>query len=54
MRAAPAKARAWNNLGYAYEQAGRRGDARRAYERALVLDPDHYKARSNLNLLGDP
>ena len=54
VRAAPAKARAWNNLGYAYEQAGRRADARRAYERALVLDPDHYKARSNLNLLGDP
>ena len=52
--AAPAKARAWNNLGYAYEQAGRRGDARRAYEQALALDPDHYKARSNLNLLGDP
>ncbi len=54
VRAAPAKARAWNNLGYAYEQAARRGDARRAYERALALDPDHYKARSNLNLLGDP
>jgi hypothetical protein len=54
VRATPAKARAWNNLGYAYEQAGRRGDARRAYQQALALDPDHYKARSNLNLLGDP
>ena len=45
---APWNARAYNNLGYAYQQAGRAADARRAYEAALLFDPGHPKARANL------
>jgi protein O-mannosyl-transferase len=45
---APWNARAYNNLGYAYQQAGRAAEARRAYERALLFDPGHLKARANL------
>jgi Flp pilus assembly protein TadD len=45
---APWNARAYNNLGYAYQQAGRAADARRAYERALLFDPGHLRARANL------
>jgi tetratricopeptide (TPR) repeat protein len=44
----PASARAWNNLGYAYQLAGRREEARAAYQRALALDPEDLKARINL------
>lgn len=47
-RVSPGKARVWNNLGYAYVQAGDRERARVAFERALALDPDYYKARENL------
>jgi hypothetical protein len=50
-RAAPWNARAWNNLGYAYQQAGRTADARRAYEAALAFDPAHIRARFNLDSL---
>ena len=57
VRAAPGNARAWNNLGHAYELAGDRDRAREAYRRALVIDPAHPKAASNLDALhpaGDP
>jgi tetratricopeptide (TPR) repeat protein len=47
-RKSPGSARAWNNLGYAYQLAGRREEARAAYERALALDPEDVKARVNL------
>ena len=47
-RRAPWNARAHNNLGYAYQQAGRPDDARRAYEAALLFDPGHVRARANL------
>ena len=50
-RRAPWNARAYNNLGHAYQQAGRTQDARRAYEAALAFDPGHPKARMNLLLL---
>lgn len=49
--ASPRKARVWNNLGYAYEQAGRRDEAILAYDRALELDPDFWKARLNRQAL---
>jgi tetratricopeptide (TPR) repeat protein len=48
VRKSPGKARAWNNLGYAYQLEGRREEAKVAYERALALDPEHLPARLNL------
>jgi tetratricopeptide (TPR) repeat protein len=48
---APWNARGHNNLGYAYQEAGRVGDARREYETALFLDPANQKARFNLMFL---
>jgi Flp pilus assembly protein TadD len=47
-RRSPGKARAWNNLGYAYQQAGRFRDAEAAYLRALRVDPGYALARRNL------
>jgi tetratricopeptide (TPR) repeat protein len=47
-RKSPGKARAWNNLGYAYQQAGRFRDAEAAYLRALHIDPGYALARGNL------
>jgi len=45
---APAVSGIQNNLGIAYERAGRRDDAERAYERAVALDCRNDKAQSNL------
>ena len=53
-RRAPWNARAHNNLGYAYQQAGRIADARRAYQAALLVDSRHARARMNLQLLDPP
>jgi protein O-mannosyl-transferase len=50
---APWNARGHNNLGYAYEVAGRTQDARREYRSALLFDPTHAKARLNLHFLKD-
>jgi len=50
----PRSARAYNNLGYALQLEGRRDEARRAYERAVALDPAYDKARINLRLLSPP
>jgi len=47
-RKSPGKARSHNNLGYAYERAGRLPEAREAYLRALAVDPGHALARGNL------
>jgi tetratricopeptide (TPR) repeat protein len=47
-RKSPGKARVHNNLGYAYERAGRIREARAAYLRALAIDPGHTLARGNL------
>lgn len=44
----PDKGRVYNNLGYAYELAGRKEDARKAYRRALEIAPNHARAAANL------
>jgi len=51
VRSSPWNARAHNNLGYAYYEAGRKDDARREYRSALFWDPSFEKARGNLVLL---
>jgi tetratricopeptide (TPR) repeat protein len=48
---APWNARGHNNLGYAYQLAGRTEDARREYRAALIFEPRHAKARLNLEFL---
>jgi tetratricopeptide (TPR) repeat protein len=48
---APNHYRAWYNLGLASSMAGRRDEARQAYERALAVRPDHLESRINLGLL---
>jgi hypothetical protein len=48
---APWNARAHNNLGYAYQQAGRIDEARREYQAAELLAPGQTKARINLLLI---
>jgi tetratricopeptide (TPR) repeat protein len=55
VRKSPQSARAWNNLGFAYQQEERTDEARAAYEHALALDPEHIRARINLRgLSGSP
>lgn len=44
----PNKARAWNNLGFAYQLEDRKNDAVRAYCTAIGLNPGHVKAHNNL------
>lgn len=44
-------AAAHNNLGVAYERAGRIEDARRAYRKAVRLDPDNLSYRRNMAYL---
>jgi protein O-mannosyl-transferase len=51
VRSSPWNARGHNNLGYAYYQAGRKPEARREFETALILDRTEKKARANLVLL---
>jgi hypothetical protein len=48
---APWNARGHNNLGYAYQLAGRTQEARREYQAALLFDPRHAKALLNLHFL---
>jgi tetratricopeptide (TPR) repeat protein len=49
VRKSPGKARVLNNLGYAYDQAGRIHDAEAAYLQALAIDPGYALARRNLD-----
>lgn len=51
VRENPDNARARNNLGHSYEEAGRRDEARAQYREALRLKPDYTKAGVNLRLL---
>lgn len=53
-RDSPGLARPWTNLGWARQQAGDPEGARRAYTRALAIDPTHVQARVNLSLLPPP
>jgi len=53
VQASPAKARPWNNLGYALQTAGRTEEARAAYQQALALDPAQMQAGVNLRLLNE-
>ena len=46
----PSYGGAWNNLGIAYEQMGRFDDARKAYEKALALEPNNTLIRNNYDL----
>ena len=46
----PTYAQAWNNLGIAYEHEGKLNDARKAYEKALKLDPDNQYIKQNYEL----
>lgn len=52
-RKAPHNARAANNLGYAYALACRDDEAMREFRRSMELDPDDYRAPSNLRLLSE-
>lgn len=47
----PANPRAHNNLGWAFQLAGERGQARACFRRALELDPAYATARANLEAL---
>ena len=51
VRKSPAKARAHNNLGYAYYLSGSLAEAREAYRKALELNPGSVVTRNNLLLL---
>ena len=51
VRSSPNKARAHNNLGYAYFLAGKLSQAEQAYLTALKLKPDYSRAEYNLSAL---
>ena len=46
----PTYAAAWNDLGIAYEQLGRFDDARKAYEKAMEIEPGNTFIRQNYDL----
>jgi Flp pilus assembly protein TadD len=46
----PTYAAAYNNLAIAYEQQGKLDDARKAYEKALKLEPDNQYIKQNYEL----
>jgi Flp pilus assembly protein TadD len=46
----PTYAAAWNDLGIAYEEQGKFDLARKAYEKALQLDPNNSFIRQNYDL----
>ena len=46
----PTYAAAWNNLAIAYEHEGKFEEAKKAYERALELDPKNLMIRQNYDL----
>ena len=46
----PTYSAAWNNLAIAYEHEGKFEDAKKAYEKALELDPKNLLIRQNYDL----
>ena len=46
----PTYAAAWNNLAVAYEHEGKFEDAKKAYEKALALEPKNLMIRQNYDL----
>ena len=46
----PTYAAAWNNLAIAYEHEGKFDEAKKAYEKALELDPKNLMIRQNYDL----
>jgi len=46
----PNYAAAWNNLAIAYEHEGKFDDAKKAYEKALQLEPKNLMIRQNYDL----
>jgi Flp pilus assembly protein TadD len=46
----PSYAAAWNNLAIAYEHEGKFEDAKKAYEKALQLEPKNLMIRQNYDL----
>jgi Tfp pilus assembly protein PilF len=46
----PTYAAAWNNLAIAYEHEGKFEDAKKAYEKALQLEPKNLMIRQNYDL----
>ena len=46
----PGYAAAWNNLAIAYEHEGKFDQAKKAYEKALELDPKNLMIRQNYDL----
>ncbi len=43
----PTYGEAWNDLGIGYEQLGQFDDARKAYEKALAVEPNNNYVRNN-------
>jgi Tfp pilus assembly protein PilF len=43
-------AAAWNNLGIGYEQLGKFDEARKAYEKAIAIEPDNQYIKNNYEL----
>jgi Flp pilus assembly protein TadD len=46
----PTYAAAWNNLAIAYEHEGKFDEAKKAYERALEIEPKNLMIRQNYDL----
>ena len=46
----PTYAAAWNNLAIAYEHEGKFDDAKKAYDKALSLEPKNLMIRQNYDL----
>lgn len=53
VRLSPNNSRAYNNLGFAYQQAGQPAQAEKAFLTALRLDPNNLRAQNNLARLRD-